>query len=167
MALEQSEKNFLEKIADHVPGLKGYRAREERRDTDKRLRDYMAGQLDLARRSLNEAKLALTKAGKLDALDPLDRGERRMQRIADAIRHASYGYSGFFDQVKIREEELDRIYAHDTSIVGLIADVANRAGAVPRDGGDVAGPIGDLEAAVDTLDRMWQERKTLFDKPTV
>ena len=34
MAMPQSEKNFLEKIADRVPGLAGYRAKESRRDTD-------------------------------------------------------------------------------------------------------------------------------------
>ena len=33
------------------------------------------------------------------------------------IRHASYGYSGFFDQVKIQEAEFDRIYQYDLSLV--------------------------------------------------
>jgi hypothetical protein len=165
MSLEQSEKNFLEKLADRIPGIKGYRAREEARDTDKRLRDYLALQMDTARRSLTEAKLAMTKAGQLDALDRVDRTERRMQRLADAIRHASYGYSGLFDQVKVREAELERIYAHDASVVGLVADVVSQAKAVPT-GGDAAEALAGLEAALEAVDRRWQERKTIFDTPT-
>lgn len=165
MALEKSEKNFLEKLADRIPGIKGYRAKEERRDTDKRLRDWLARELDQARRSLNEAKLAMTKAGQLDMLDRVDRTERRMQRVADAIRHASYGYSGLFDQVKIREEELDRLYEHDMGVVALVTDVASKAKAVPS-GGGAAEALTALEAAVDAVDVRWQERKTLFDAPT-
>lgn len=165
MAIEVSEKNFLERLGAKIPGLKGYRAREERRDTDKRLREYLAGELDRARRSLLDAKLAMTKGGKLDALDKVDRSERRMQRLADAIRLASYGYSGVFDQLKIGEAELDRIYSHDNSIVGMVADVTAKAAAVPVDG-DVGAALGALEEVVTSLDQKWQQRKTLFDTPT-
>ncbi|MFN7974195.1 MAG: hypothetical protein U0166_17900 [Acidobacteriota bacterium] len=163
MAIEKSEKNFLERVADSIPGIKGYRAREERRDTDKRLRDYLAGAIDTSRRGLTDAKLDLTKAGKLDLLDRVDRSERKMQRIADAVRHASYGYSGFFDQLKIGENELDRLYAHDTSMVALCAELEARATAVR--GAEPAVALDGLEAAVEALDRAFQDRKTLFDKP--
>ena len=44
-----------------------------------------------------------------------------MQRAADSLRFATYGYSGLFDQVKMRDEELDRLYRHDEGLIGAVA----------------------------------------------
>ena len=42
MSMPVSEKNFLERIASHIPGIAGYRERENRRETDRRIREYLA-----------------------------------------------------------------------------------------------------------------------------
>ena len=117
MDLYQSEKNWLEKLADAIPGLKDYREKEARRDTDKRFREYLATRIDSSRDALNEVKREQLSAGKLDDLDDVDRLSQKLFKIANSIRHASYGYSGFFDQVKIQEAELDRIYQYDLSLM--------------------------------------------------
>ena len=39
----------------------------------------------------------------------IDRLVAKMDRITEKVNHASYGYSGFFDIVKIKEENLDRM----------------------------------------------------------
>lgn len=118
MDMYQSEKNWLEKLADAIPGLKDYREKEARRDTDKRFREYLAGRIDSSRSALDEVKREQLNAGNLDELDDVDRLSQKLFKIANTIRHASYGYSGFFDQVKIQEAELDRIYQYDLSLMG-------------------------------------------------
>ncbi|MEM3587165.1 MAG: hypothetical protein QXO71_07600 [Candidatus Jordarchaeaceae archaeon] len=40
-----------------------------------------------------------------------------VDRVAERINHADYGYTGFFDSTKIREPELDRMYEFDASIL--------------------------------------------------
>ena len=117
MDLYQSEKNWLEKLADAIPGLKDYREKEARRDTDKRFREYLASRIDSSRDALDEVKREQLSGGKLDDLDEVDRLSQKLFKIANSIRHASYGYSGFFDQVKIQEAELDRIYQYDVSLM--------------------------------------------------
>jgi len=156
--MEKSERNFLEKIADWIPGLKGYRAREDRRETDKRLREYLATRMDKAKDRVDEIKLELTNRGNLSALQPVGELHRKMQRVTDTLRFATYGYSGFFDQVKIKEEELDRIYAFDLQIMGNVE-------AVEAALADPERPVELAMEAVKALDDSLAARKTLFDKP--
>ncbi len=118
MDMYQSEKNWLEKLADAIPGLKDYREKEARRDTDKRFREYLADRIDSSRAALDEIKREQFNAGNLDELDDVDRLSQKLFKMANTIRHAAYGYSGFFDQVKIQEAELDRIYQYDLSLMG-------------------------------------------------
>ena len=152
--MEQSEKNLLEKLADAIPGLKGYREKESRRDTDKRFRDYLADRIDRARGTLDEQKRQLVNQGKLDGLAELDRLSQKMMKSANQIRHASYGYSGFFDQVKIRENELDRIYQHDLSMLSdveaLEASLKNQEAA------------HEWDSRLQIIDQKLDERKHLF-----
>jgi hypothetical protein len=125
MEMYQSEKNWLEKLADAIPGLKDYREKEARRDTDKRFREYLANRIDTSRGVLEEVKREQLNAGKLEDLDDVDRLSQKLFKIANLIRHASYGYSGFFDQVKIQEAELDRIYQYDLSLINDVEALEN------------------------------------------
>jgi hypothetical protein len=166
MGMTVSEKNFLEKIASHVPGVSGYREREARRETDRRLREFLAGRLDEARRSLDAVRNAATRAGELGILNEAGRLDRALQKGAAGLRFADYGYSGLFDQVKIREVELDRIYAYDEAlladVVAIAELLATLAGAAPD--GEA---LSDLARRAEELDRRIGRRKELFDTPAV
>ncbi|MBI3447717.1 MAG: hypothetical protein HY049_02165 [Acidobacteria bacterium] len=165
MAMPQSEKNFLEKVADLIPGLAGYRAKEARRDTDKRLREHVASRLDDLRARVEEIKLAATGEGDLDMLDDLGRLDSRIQRTADALRFADYGYSGFFDQVKIREEELDRLYAYDEAILGDLDLLERDLGSLKYEAiGTLT--LREVEGILASIELKVSNRKYLFDTPT-
>jgi hypothetical protein len=164
MSMPQSEKSFLEKIADRIPGLAGYRAKEARRETDKRLREYIAGRIDQLRLKVEEIKAAATDEGDLDLLDDLGRLDSRMQRTADALRYADYGYSGFFDQVKIREEELDRIYAYDEAILGDLDLLVRDVGGLKYEGiGNLT--LREVEGTLASIEMKVSNRKDLFETP--
>jgi len=156
--MQTSEKNWLEKLADKIPGLSGYQAREGRRDTDKRLREYLASQLDHVIDRVEAAKLALTNQGNLAALNDVGLLQRRLQGLRDAIRFATYGYSGLFDQAKVREAELDQIYAHDMKMVDVVESLKN----LVEDPGHTP---ADALAAAQALDELVAQRKHLWDNP--
>lgn len=147
MDMYQSEKNALEKLADAIPGLKGYREKEARRDTDKRLREYMAGRIEGVKKNLDEVKRGMVNKGQLQGLAEIDRLAQKITKVAGSIRYASYGYAGFFDQVKIQEAELDRIYQYDFA---LIADIeALEAGAKQNNPTDWDERINALETKIE------------------
>jgi predicted translin family RNA/ssDNA-binding protein len=51
-----------------------------------------------------------------------------MDRIAETVNHASYGYAGFFNVVKIEEAGLDRMIEFDSKMIDeaekIVQDVA-------------------------------------------
>lgn len=154
--MEKSEKNFLEKLADMIPGLSGYRARDDRRETDKRLREHLASRIDRARAGVDAIKLTLTNSGELAALNEVGLLDRQLQQLADSIRFATYGYSGAFDQLKMKEDELDAIYAHDLKLVGAVEAL---------EGAVRAGDVAAAKAARAVADDLFAQRKQLFEAP--
>ncbi len=122
-------RNWVERLLHHVPGFQGYLGKEERRETDKLLRTQLATRLTQLSRRLDPIMRDLTDSGGLSAVGQVDRVKKAVGRLADKIEHAAYGYSGFFDVVKVREAELDRLYEFDVALVERVhalEDVINR-----------------------------------------
>jgi hypothetical protein len=160
MDMYQSEKNLLEKLADAVPGLKGYRDKEARRDTDKRFREYLGSRVDRVRGDLDDVKRTLVNDGILDGLDDLDRLSQKLFKAANLIRHASYGYSGFFDQLKIKETELDKIYQYDLSLLSDVENLEKQIEEYP--GKPLEEAMKIWEKSIDAFERRIEDRKNLF-----
>jgi hypothetical protein len=154
MDMYQSEKNLLEKLADAIPGLKGYRDKESRRDTDKRFREYLANRIDTSSDAIDDIKRRQVNEKRLDGLADWDRLSQKLFKVSNSIRHATYGYSGFFDQVKIQEAELDRLYQYDLSLVADVEALEKSLQATPQ--------LSDIESKVNALERRVEDRKNLF-----
>jgi hypothetical protein len=165
MTVPVSEKNFLEKIASHIPGVGGYREREARRETDRRVREFLAGRLDEARAGLNLLRNQATEAGEFKTLDVIGRLDRNLQKSVSSLRYADYGFSGLFDQLKIREAELDQICAYDSALVTDVVTLSDSLRSVLATAGDAAA-ITALAAAAEQLDLKIARRREIFEKPT-
>jgi hypothetical protein len=164
MSMPVSEKNFLEKLASYIPGISGYREREARRETDRRVREFLAGRLDDARTALHAMRNAATDAGELKSLDSIGRLDRTIQKSVSSLRYADYGYSGLFDALKIKEAELDQIHAYDNALVGdvvALSDALRAAAGQSLDGAALA----SLSASADKLDERIARRREIFETP--
>jgi len=165
MDVYKSRTNWMEKVADFIPGLRSYRSHEHRRDTDKRLRDYIAAHIDAIRTKVDDLKLDMTNEDKIKLLDDIERVSTKLRKLADSTRHASYGYTGVFDQVKMRDEELDKLYNYDVEILAAIklfqGDVEKF---IAKNANEKA--IKDFTEKIKKLDTLIQSRKMIFDEPT-
>jgi hypothetical protein len=111
--------DIFKKLLSYVPGFNGYVERTNRRAADKLLRDQVALKYsELAGRTSRMQK-DITDAGQIDFLDDIDSVGLKLRTFTDRIKNASYGYSGFFDTVKINEKELAQIYAFDAAFFEL------------------------------------------------
>lgn len=164
MSMPVSEKNFLEKLAGHVPGLAGYREREARRETDRRVREFLAGRLDEARSTLNAMRNHATDSGELALLDRIGRLDRTLQKSVSSLRYADYGFSGLFDALKIREAELDAIYAYDLGLLAEVVALCGAVAAVPDACADAA-TLHTLSESAEALDGSIARRREIFEKP--
>jgi hypothetical protein len=106
----------LQELLASIPGFDGYREREIRRTADQLLREHLVTELDRVRDELKRVVATWAQAGKLQQLEQIDRLSRLMGKARDNIRFADYGYTGFFDAIKIGEEQLDRLYEYDQSL---------------------------------------------------
>jgi len=164
MERAEQRRNWLERIAAKIPGIKGYIDRELRRDVDKMQREWLAQQLDRGRGSVQEQIRGWSRTGNLANLDLASSLDKALDRLAHRIRHADYGYTGFFDVVKIKEAELDRLYEFDVGLMDNVEELALRIESLP---GTAAEPAlrSLLEAVVDA-DRAFDERATIFEDVT-
>lgn len=105
--------NWLEKVLHKIPGFKGYYERELRRDSDKLQRDFVVIKLEKVRNELKEQIAEVTREGNLSLLTDYDILLKYFDKVINNIRYADRGYTGFFDLIKIKEKELNRIYEVD------------------------------------------------------
>ena len=164
MERARERRNLIEELGAKIPGFRGYLERELRRDVDKMQRDWLANQVDRARFALNGTIRAWTKAGRLDVLSTAGSVEKALDRLANRIRHADYGASGFFDAVKIRDAELEKIYAFDLALSETLEYLALQIEQLPPSSDDDT--VNRLYDAVQAADRRFDERATVFEDVT-
>jgi hypothetical protein len=160
----EARRNWLERIAAKIPGIKGYLDRELRRDVDKMQREWLAHQLDRGRGSVQEHIREWSRSGELANLDLASSLDKALDRLANRVRHADYGYTGFFDVVKIREAELDRLYEFDLNLMTVVEDLALRIESLPSTAAEPA--LRSLLEAVQEADRTFDDRGTIFEDVT-
>lgn len=118
----REEMRLSERILDALPGFRGYKEKEIRRESDKLVRNHLYQKLMGGRNDLKETFQMLSDNRLQEVLNDMDRLVMRFDRVSEEINHASYGYAGFFDVVKIEEERLDKMIEFDT---GLLDEVNN------------------------------------------
>ncbi len=156
-----SRKNWLERLADKIPGLGDYLDRDRRREIDKVLREQVADRLRHIKTIPNTVLRDLSDTGRLFEVGPLDRILKKLDKMENRIRFATYGYSGFFDAVKIDDFELDQIYQFDLTLLDLAEIIEADANVVAAQAGEAAtlkAAAAALEKNIDALDAKFTER---------
>jgi hypothetical protein len=158
----KSQMRLSERIEAFLPGFRGYKEKELRRESDKLLRNHIYMKLTHAKDDLRNIFQRIADRRYLDVLPDMDRLTAKLDRISEKINHASYGYSGFFDVVKVKEDALDRMIAFDNS---LIDDVNNLAAAIDAFKAQlVAGDYNNLKDKVQTVTDNLEALESEFDK---
>ncbi len=160
----RERRNVLERLGSKIPGFSGYLEREMRRDVDKLQRDWLADQVDRARFAINGKIREWSREGRLEHLDRASSIEKSLDRLANRIRHADYGSSGFFDAVKIGRAELDRIYEFDLALSDTVEYLALQVEQLPETADEQM--LARLMDAVEGADRKFDERSTVFEDVT-
>jgi hypothetical protein len=131
-----SEQDIFKKILSKLPGFKGYFERSDRRAADKLLREMISDHYQQQWTRLSGIQRDLVNAGRIEVLDDIEIASIRIRTFIDKVKTASYGYAGFFDAVKIKEDDLAQVYQYDLTLLTLL-DAVTAA-------------IDNLEASVDT-----------------
>ena len=131
-----NEQNALQKLLGKLPGFKGYIDKTNRRAADKMVRETVANRFEEQWQRISAIQRDLISQGGLQYITQLEASALKLRQFIDRVRRASYGYAGFFDAVKINEEELSQVYQFDLTLLTLAEDVG-RAIVLPESVPDV------------------------------
>jgi hypothetical protein len=116
---------LLEKLELAIPGYRGYKEKELRREADRLIREHLLKMLEPAYRDFKSSML--NAAGDTALMQTYNQVQALFDRVIAKLRTASYGYSGFFDAVKVREAELDKLLEYDWNLVSTVERLAKLA----------------------------------------
>ena len=157
----RSAQNTLERLMNSIPGFKGYRERDLRRDADRLQREHLVSRLGETRKALDKVAMALTRSGQLDGINDVETARKRLDKVSSRILYAERGYSGFFDAIKVDETVLARVYQFD---LGLVDDVdgVRAAATAAAQAGEPGSAVQDLVGRIDALDAQLSERENVL-----
>lgn len=159
----EADENWFEDLVRNIPGFGGYKERENRRTADQILRKQLADDLDRQAKRLEDIKLNLTNQGQLEMLDDFDRFGRQLATFIDSVRYADYGYTGWFDAIKIKEDELDRMYEYDAGVAARVGEITSALDALQSATGEaIAGKLSAVAQLVADLESKWKDREKVM-----
>lgn len=154
----KADEGALDKLMRGIPGFAGFMAQESRRDADKLLREHLCAELDGTVEALEKVASEWSREGQIDLLGDLERVAGRLRRAGDKLRFADYGYTGFFDAVKIGEDDLRRFYDYDLSLREFIGAVNEQVAAL-AEADEAKQALADLDQVIEALADMIGERE--------
>lgn len=118
-----AQQDIFKKLVSKIPGFGGYVERQNRRSADKILRETIANHFQTQWMRLSGIQSNLVNEGKIEVLDDVERATIKIRQFIDRINTAAYGYAGFFDAIKVREDTLAQLYEYDLQLMNLCDDV--------------------------------------------
>jgi hypothetical protein len=151
--------DIFKKIASKIPGFKGYIERQNRRDSDKIIRDTIYRRFRELEGRVSELQVEFISQGEISYIDDLERAALRLRTFADRVRTAPRGYSSLFEAVKINEDELAKLYEYDATLL-------DKSDEVGRAIDNIQSSIGTdgLPAAIRNLQTLSKECVKAYDR---
>jgi hypothetical protein len=169
-----SEKETIEKVKDkqgmlakiqNVFGL-GYATKEDIRELDKKLRDLYYADFRSLRHRWEEIYLSALNAG--IATDDFQKVMQVMDRVAEKINRADYGYAGLMDRKgHIRETEVARVFDYDKTLSDDTQAIINAVNDLYGDSQaekwtDVAAKAKNVKSLILGFESKWDGREKQF-----
>lgn len=116
------ERTLMQKIMKIIPGWRGYRIKEERRNADRILRDQIVKRLRETKEVIEDLRRECVEAELEGAYSTIESLTSRTERVISEIEHASYGYRPLWDAIKIHEDDLETMLRFDTWFVEVVQE---------------------------------------------
>jgi hypothetical protein len=124
MLTKEKVADIFKSIVRIFPGMPSYQEREGLRAQDKIIRTQLASRITEQVERVGEITAKLTDRAMLRPLASLGRLARKLMRLADTIRFASYGYGGLFAATPVDEQKLAELYDYDLSLHQEVEELA-------------------------------------------
>jgi hypothetical protein len=158
----RGERGLLEKIMGYIPGYKGYKEKELRRESDRLVRMDVVKRLKNAKTAFRRTFANPSAVQKLTGDDTyrFDAFNSRLDRVTQRIDRAVAGYAGMFDAIKVKEDKLDSVIQQDLSLIEKAESVKSDVQKVVR----IDPGSDEWRTAMDALISEVEELDSLVDE---
>ncbi|UCE96450.1 MAG: hypothetical protein JSV51_02260 [Candidatus Bathyarchaeota archaeon] len=162
----KERQGVFEKIQNVLTG--GYGTKEDLREFDKKLRDYYYSDFKAMRHRWEEIYLAALETRQEALGDHFKKVIQILDRIAEKINRADYGYAGLWDRKgSIREKELARTFNYDKALEEDINSIVNAVDEVHKDAEAekwdvIETKVKNIKSLILDFESKWNEREKGF-----
>jgi hypothetical protein len=154
--LEQKIREAL----DRIPGYRGYRLKEERRDADRRVRAEVADAYATELARVERIGRDLANARRLGEIGAVERASQAIRHYIDRVRSVTPGYGGLFGDRDIDGVALDQLRLFDEGLLVGVEEIRPSLDLLEQAfaAGEPLGPPADA------LSRTIEEQLTRLDR---
>ena len=155
----KEEKSLIEKILEAFPGYKGYREKELLRETDRLVRETLYRQVREILYQLREIYRELVYK-ESEEVKNAERLISKMDRVAEKIHHAEYGYAGLMEPIEVNQEEIENLIKFDAGLAGIIGEIKIKTEEIKSNiEDDIKDLLVEFEKLLDKLESEFNKRK--------
>ncbi len=159
----EANRGALKKLQLLIPGLRGYRSKEDIRVSDELLRNQVADRLDKVKGNLEQLRRQVASSGDLTNLTGVGSLISQVQGLSGEVRHAAQGYAGWVAPITINEDKLNKLYDYDYSFVTSVfqLDEATSPGSLSYDStapNSIQASLGQFSRTVSDIRQKWSMR---------
>jgi hypothetical protein len=156
-------RGFLKKLQTIVPGLRGYRNKEDIRVSDDLLRNQVADKIDLAKSNLEAVRKQIVLANDFTNLLTVGSLISQFQQFSGEIRHSQQGYSGLAATFSFDDARLNKLYEYDYAFVNAALALVNNSSPPnlvydPASPASIGPQLTSLQAMVQDFKQKWSVR---------
>jgi hypothetical protein len=152
-------------ILSSIPGYDGYRDKENRRETDKRVRERIGARLGDLARSIEQVATDLANKRDIQAVGPVDSTAKSVRHLQNLVTTATYGYGGLYSDRNVDEVALEQLNRFDadllTRVESLAPAVEQLRTAADSPGREAA--LAAISTAVSDLQIRFEARSTVVE----
>jgi hypothetical protein len=159
----EDNRGIAKKLELLIPGLRGYRSKEDIRVSDELLRNQVADRLDKVKGNLEQLRKQVAASGDFTNLTTVGSLVAQVQTLSGEVRHAAQGYAGWVAPIRIDEDKLNKLYQYDFAFVSSVfqLDDATSPGKLTYDGSapnSIQAPLRQFSASVSDIRQKWSQR---------
>lgn len=113
----KDDRSLIEHISMFIPGYRGYRERNLRREMDQLIRKNVFTVLKLGIKDLEWTYRETVNFGPSPRVEEINRVMMKTDKLSQQINHAKYGYSAVWQGIKVKETELSELLVFDANLI--------------------------------------------------
>jgi hypothetical protein len=158
-----ANRGIAKKLELLIPGLRGYRSKEDIRVSDELLRNQVADKLDHVKDNLQQVRKQMAANNDFTNLTSVGSLIAQVQTLSGEVRHAAQGYSGWVAPIQMNEDKLNKLYGYDYSFVSAVfqLDQATSPGSLVYDTtapNAAQSALGGFARSVADIKQKWSQR---------